>query len=69
MAHPAGELGYEDVNGAERLRHDPANALDHGWQGGSGSRSLVEPDDTLRDAVARGTCKPLCSFRPVRPVD
>ena len=58
--------GYEDVNDAERLRHDPAMRW---WQGGSGPCSFTKPDGALRDTMARGTCKPLCSFRLVRPVD
>jgi hypothetical protein len=45
--------GYEDVNDAERLRHDPA--LDHRRQSGSGQCGFAEPDGPLRDAVARGT--------------
>jgi hypothetical protein len=52
--------GYEDVNDAERPRRR---------QGGSGLCSFTKPDGALRDAMARGTCKPLCSFRLVRPVD
>jgi Transposase DDE domain group 1 len=49
--------GYEDVNDAERLRHDPAMR----WiVGGSGSwvRRLAEPDGP---AVAR------CGKEPIRP--
>ena len=61
--------GYEDVNDAERLRHDPAMRWIVGGKAAQGRRSFTEPDGPLRDAMARGTCKPLCSFRLVRPVD
>src|SRR4051812_14862254 len=43
--------------------------MDRRRQGGSGPCSFTKPDGALRDAMARGTCKPLCSFRLVRPVD
>jgi hypothetical protein len=59
--------GYEDVNDAERLRHDPAMRWIVGGRAAQGS--FTKPDGALRDAMARGTCKPLCSFRLVRPVD
>src|SRR6516165_5966406 len=61
--------GYEDVNDAERLRHDPAMRWICWRQGGSGLCGFTEPDGPLRDAMARGTREPLCYFRFVRPVD
>jgi hypothetical protein len=36
--------GYEDVNDAERLRHDPANALDCRRQSGAEERGFAESD-------------------------
>ena len=39
--------GYEDVNDAERLRHDPAMR----WIVGG---KAAEPDGSLRDALAHG---------------
>ena len=44
--------GYEDVNDAQRLRHDPAMRR---RESGSGSRSFAQPDGPFRDAVACGT--------------
>jgi hypothetical protein len=61
--------GYEDVNDAERLRHDPAMRWIIRWQCSAGPCGFAEPDGPLRDAVVRGICQPLCSFRFVRPVD
>ena len=60
--------GYEDVNDAERLRHDPAMRWIVGGKAAQG-RSIAEPDGPLRNSVARGTCEPLCSCRLVWPVD
>ena len=46
--------GYEDVNHAERLRHDqPCDGSSAA--GGSGPCSFTKPDGALRDAMARGT--------------
>src|SRR5215204_1774908 len=54
--------GYEDVNDAERLRHDPAMRSIVGGGAAQGrAASFTKPDGALRDAMARGTCKPLCS--------
>ena len=58
----------EDVNDAERLRHDPAMR----WiVGGKAARAcgFAEPDGPLRNAMARGTCEFLRSCRLVRPLD
>jgi hypothetical protein len=51
--------GYEDVNDAERLRS--GDALDCRWQSGAGPCGFAEPDGSLRNAVARGTCELLFS--------
>lgn len=40
--------GYEDVNDAERLRHDPATR----WIVGLWMRGVGKPDGPLRDALA-----------------
>ena len=60
--------GYEDVNDAERLRHDPAMR----WFGGQGVawlRGLAEPNGTVRDAVARCGQEPLSACRSFRTMD
>jgi hypothetical protein len=52
--------GYEDVNDAERLRHDPAIR----WiVGGTAAHSnAASPSQgPLRNSVAGGTSEPLCS--------
>src|SRR5258705_4667580 len=59
--------GYEDVNDAERLRHDPAIRWIVG--GGAESCGFAKPDWPFRDAVACSICEPLCCWRFVRPVD
>src|SRR5262249_8350394 len=68
--------GYEDVNDAERLRHDPAMRWIVGGnaaQGRAASPSqmgrFAEPVGPLGNSGAHGTCDPLCSGRLVRPVD
>src|SRR5262249_38969422 len=60
--------GYEDVNDAERLRHDPAMRWIVGG-GGSGLCGFPKPDGPLGDAMARGPGDPLCYCRFVRRVD
>ena len=60
--------GYEDVNDAERLRHDPA-MLDCRWQSCSGVCSVAEPNRPLRDAVARCGQEPLSACRSFRRMD
>jgi hypothetical protein len=54
--------GYEDVNDAERLRHDPAMRWIVGGSG-LGMRRVGEPDGPLRDALARGRKEPLGACR------
>src|SRR6267154_2934254 len=61
--------GYEDLNDAERLRHDPAMRWIVGGQSGSAVCRVAKPDGPLRDTMARGTREPFCSCRLVRPVD
>ena len=58
--------GYEDVNpnGCITIPRCAGSFVS-----GSGPCSFTKPDGALRDTMARGTCKPLCSFRLVRPVD
>ena len=55
--------GYEDVNDAERLRHDPAMRWIVGGKATSGPCGLAEPDGPLRDAMARCRREPLSSCR------
>src|SRR5215813_4835970 len=57
--------GYEDVNDAERLRHDPAMRWIVGGQSGAEQRGFAEPDGALRNAMARGARELRCSCRPV----
>jgi hypothetical protein len=51
--------GYEDVNDAERLRHDPAMRWIVGGKGGAWPCSIAEPDGPLRDAVACNRDQPV----------
>src|SRR4030088_1153647 len=57
--------GYEDVNDAERLRHDPAMRWIVGGKAAQGRAAFAESDGPPRDAVA----KPLCACQLVRPGD
>src|SRR5262249_8065030 len=61
--------GYEDVNDAQRLRHDPAIRWIVGGQAAQGGRGCAESDGALRDAMARGAQELRCSCPPVWPVD
>src|SRR6516165_11466285 len=66
----AGRLaGYEDVNDAERLRHDPAMRWIVGGKSGAEQCGFAESDGTLRDAMARGAQELRGSCPPVWPVD
>jgi hypothetical protein len=47
--------GYEDVNDAERLRHDPAMRWIVGGKAAQGRAASPSQVGTLRDAVARRT--------------
>src|SRR5246127_1040786 len=44
--------GYEDVNDALHLRHDPAMRWIVGGKASHGCAGLAEPDGPLRDALA-----------------
>src|SRR6202030_4134500 len=60
--------GYEDVNDAGSLRHDPAMR----WIVGgscSGVCSVAEPDGPLRGAVAHCGQEPLSACRSFGPMD
>jgi hypothetical protein len=60
--------GYEDVNDAKRLRHDPAMRWIVG--GKAAQRSAASPSQMERfDAMARGAQELRCSCRPVWQVD
>ena len=61
--------GYEDVNDAERLRHDPAMRWIVGGKAAQEERGFAESDGALRDAMARGARELRCSCRPGWPVD
>ena len=60
--------GYEDVNDADRLRHDPAMRWIVGVKATSGC-GLAEPNRPLRDAVARCGQEPLSACRSFRTMD
>jgi hypothetical protein len=61
--------GYEDVNDAERLRHDPAMRWIVGGKAGAEERGFAESDGALRNAMARSAQELRCSCRPVWPVE
>jgi Transposase DDE domain group 1 len=61
--------GYEDVNDAQRLRHDPAMQWIVGGKAASDCAGIAEPDGVLRDQVARGGNEPIRSRRSFRPMD
>ena len=61
--------GYEDVNDAERLRHDPAMRWIVGGKAAQGCCSVAEPNRPLRDAVARCGQEPLSACRSFRTMD
>jgi hypothetical protein len=56
--------GYEDVNDAERLRHDPAMRWIVGGKAAQGI-AASPPDGAVRNAATRGTCELLFSYRLV----
>ena len=56
--------GYEDVNDAERLRHDPAMRWIVGGKAAQGSAA-----SPLRNAATRATCELLFSYRLVWLLD
>ena len=58
--------GYEDVNDAERLRHDPAMR----WVvGGARARGVGQPNGALRNALAHRRRKSIGARRSFRPLD
>ena len=61
--------GYEDVNDAQRLRHDPAMRWIVGGKAAQGCSGLAEPDGPLRDKVAHGGKEPIGARRSFRPMD
>jgi len=60
---------YEDVNDAERLRHDPAMPLNPRRESGVGMRRVGQPDRPLRDAMADRRKEPVGSRRSFRTLD
>ena len=60
--------GYEDVNDAERLRHDPAMRWIVGGKAIKRSRSVTEPDGPVRNRWLRSR-EPRRSRRSIRPLD
>jgi Transposase DDE domain group 1 len=61
--------GYEDVNDAERLRHDPAMRWIVGSKPAHGCAASPSQMRSLRDAVARCGKEPFSSRRSFRPMD
>ena len=61
--------GYEDVNDAERLRHDPAMRWIVGGRAATVWRGVAEPNGPLRNALARSREKPLCARRSFWSMD
>jgi Transposase DDE domain group 1 len=59
--------GYEDVNDAERLRHDPAMRWIVGGKAVVGR--AASPSQIGRFETQWLATEPFCSCRPVRPVD
>jgi hypothetical protein len=54
--------GYEDVNDAERLRHDPAMCWIVGGKAAQGHAASPSPDAPFRDAVACDRHQPLHAY-------
>src|SRR6266403_4973619 len=61
--------GYEDVNDAERLRHDPAMRWIVGGKAALSAAASPESDGAFRDALADGAEEPLGARRSIRPMD
>jgi hypothetical protein len=61
--------GYEDVNDAERLRHDPAIRWIVGDKAARGCTASPSQMGRLETAVACNGEQPFCADRLVRPVD
>jgi hypothetical protein len=62
-------IGYEDVNDAERLRHDPAIRWIVGDKAARGCTASPSQTGRLETAVACNGEQPFCADRLVRPVD
>src|SRR5215218_5466239 len=58
--------GYEDVNDADRLAHDPAMRWVVGDQARNGTSGLDQPDGPLRDRGADPSGEPVRAQRPLR---
>jgi hypothetical protein len=61
--------GYEDVNDAERLRHDPAMRWIVGGKAASGVATSPRSDGALREALADCGTEPCGARRSFRPMD
>lgn len=61
--------GYEDVNDAECLRHDPAMRWIVGGRAAQESCSVSEPDGPFRDGVACSAWESSCTRRPFGQLD
>ena len=61
--------GYEDVNDALRLRHDPAMRWIIGGKAAKGFGRVAESDGSVRDELAGETGKPRNSHRSLRSLD
>ena len=61
--------GYEDVNDAERLRHDPAMRWIVGGKAAQGRAASPSQMGRFETQWLAAPAEPLCSCRLVRPVD
>jgi hypothetical protein len=61
--------GYEDVNDAERLRHDPAMRWAVGGKAASGAAASPSQMGRFRDALAHGGTEPCGAGRSFWPMD
>ena len=61
--------GYEDVNDADRLAHDPAMRWVVGGRAVTQTCGLHQPDGALRDRGADPRGEPVRAGRPVRALD
>ena len=61
--------GYEDVNDAERLRHDPAMRWIVGGKAAQGCAASPSQMGRFETQWLAAAMQPLCSCRSVRPVD
>jgi Transposase DDE domain group 1 len=61
--------GYEDVNDAERLRHDPAMRWIVGGKAAYGCAASPSQMGAFRDTLAHGRKEPFRARRSIWPVD